>query len=77
LLFLPDFAILGRDQINGQILEDNFAMIQEFPGAVPEIPVSNVDMAAAYYESHLGFSKDWGGEDAESHKSPREAAESF
>ncbi len=34
----------------------------EFPGAVPEIPVSDVDKAAAYYESNLGFSIDWGGE---------------
>jgi predicted lactoylglutathione lyase len=38
-------------------------MKQDFPGAVPEIPVSNVDEAAAYYENCLGFSKDWGGED--------------
>jgi predicted lactoylglutathione lyase len=30
-----------------------------FPGAVPEVPVSNVDEAAAYYEA-LGFTKDWG-----------------
>jgi predicted lactoylglutathione lyase len=38
-------------------------MKQDFPGAVPEIPVSNVDEAAAYYANCLGFSKDWGGED--------------
>ena len=38
-------------------------MTQEFPGAIPEIPVSNVELAAAYYENHLGFSKDWGDED--------------
>jgi predicted lactoylglutathione lyase len=38
-------------------------MTQEFPGAIPEIPVSNVDLSTAYYENHLGFSKDWGGED--------------
>jgi uncharacterized glyoxalase superfamily protein PhnB len=29
----------------------------------PKIPVSNVDVAAAYYESHFGFRRDWGGED--------------
>jgi predicted lactoylglutathione lyase len=40
-------------------------MKSEFPGAVPEIPVSDIDMAAAYYESNLGFSIDWGGEDGE------------
>lgn len=34
----------------------------EFPSAVPEIPVSNLKKAAAYYESNLGFSIDWGGE---------------
>lgn len=38
-------------------------MNEEFPGAVPEIPVNNVDEAAAYYENCLGFLKDWGGED--------------
>ncbi len=38
------------------------AMKAEFPAAVPEIPVSDVDLAAAYYESSLGFSIDWGGE---------------
>ena len=34
----------------------------EFPGAVPEIPVSDLKKAAVYYESNLGFSIDWGGE---------------
>ena len=34
----------------------------EFPGAVPEIPVSDLSKAAEYYESNLGFSIDWGGE---------------
>jgi len=38
-------------------------MKQGFPGAVPEVPVSNVDVAAEYYKSRFGFSKDWGGED--------------
>jgi catechol 2,3-dioxygenase-like lactoylglutathione lyase family enzyme len=37
-------------------------MKSEFPGAVPEIPVKDVDKAAAYYKSKLGFSVDWGGE---------------
>lgn len=39
-------------------------MNSKFPGAVPEIPVVNVDQAAAYYENALGFSLDWGGEEA-------------
>lgn len=38
-------------------------MKSEFPGAVPEIPVSDVDRAAEYYVSKLGFSLDWGGEE--------------
>ncbi|WP_254560040.1 VOC family protein [Dyadobacter diqingensis] len=38
-------------------------MNPEFPAAVPEIPVSDLTSAAAYYERVLGFSIDWGGED--------------
>ena len=35
-------------------------MLTQFPQAVPEIPVTNVDAAAEYYASVLGFSVDWG-----------------
>ena len=35
-------------------------MRTQFPQAVPEIPVSNVDDAAQYYVRVLGFSFDWG-----------------
>lgn len=38
-------------------------MNAEFPAAVPEIPVSNMDQALDYYASKLGFSVDWGGVD--------------
>lgn len=38
-------------------------MKEEFPSAVPEMPVKNINRAAAYYEKCLGFTKDWGGED--------------
>jgi|SRR3970040_1464476 len=38
-------------------------MKNEFPGAVPEIPVSDIDKATAYYERNLGFNIDWGGEE--------------
>jgi predicted lactoylglutathione lyase len=38
-------------------------MNDTFPGAVPEIPVSDIDAAAAYYQDRLGFTLDWGGED--------------
>ena len=37
-------------------------MKSEFPGAVPEIPVTDIASAAAYYQN-LGFSLDWGGEE--------------
>jgi predicted lactoylglutathione lyase len=39
-------------------------MEDDFPGAVPEIPVSDVDAAAAYYKNQLGFSIDWSSEDS-------------
>ena len=36
-------------------------MSYEFPAAVPEIPVSDMNAALGYYEQKLGFSIDWGG----------------
>jgi uncharacterized glyoxalase superfamily protein PhnB len=38
-------------------------MTSEFPGAVPEIPVTDIATAAAYYEDNLGFTLDWIGEE--------------
>jgi uncharacterized glyoxalase superfamily protein PhnB len=38
-------------------------MPPEFPPAVPEVPVSAIAAAAAYYRERLGFVLDWGGED--------------
>jgi hypothetical protein len=35
----------------------------DFPGAVPEIPVRDINEAAAYCENNLGFTVDWGGEE--------------
>lgn len=35
-------------------------MPTRFPQAVPEIPVSNVEQAAEYYVTALGFTFDWG-----------------
>ena len=35
-------------------------MTTELPGAVPEIPVTNIDTAAEYYKNSLGFALDWG-----------------
>jgi uncharacterized glyoxalase superfamily protein PhnB len=37
-------------------------MKSEFPGPVPEIPVSDINKAAAYYQRNLGFTLDWGAE---------------
>ena len=34
-------------------------MQAKFPGAVPEIPVRDINEATAYYESKLGFTVDW------------------
>jgi predicted lactoylglutathione lyase len=33
----------------------------EFPAAVPEIPVTDMNAALDYYGSKLGFNIDWGG----------------
>lgn len=38
-------------------------MDHDFPGAVPEIPVSDIGTAAAYYQNQLGFSVDWSNEE--------------
>ena len=38
-------------------------MKSEFPGPVPEIPVSEITTAVAYYQRSLGFTLDWGGDD--------------
>ena len=37
-------------------------MSYELPGAIPEIPVDDLDAALAYYTRHLGFAHDWGGD---------------
>jgi uncharacterized glyoxalase superfamily protein PhnB len=38
-------------------------MNSEFPGPVPEIPVSDIDAAVDYYRRCLGFSLDWSDEE--------------
>lgn len=38
-------------------------MKNEFPAAVPEIPVTDMDQALDYYRRKLGFDIDWGGSD--------------
>ena len=35
--------------------------MNDFPSAVPEIPVSDMNGALYYYERRLGFNLDWGG----------------
>ena len=34
-------------------------MKSKFPGAVPEIPVTDLNNATAYYQNNLGFDLDW------------------
>jgi predicted lactoylglutathione lyase len=36
-------------------------MKHEFPAAVPEIPVTDMNAALDYYQYKLGFNLDWGG----------------
>ena len=36
-------------------------MKNEFPAAVPEMPVTDMNTALDYYENKLGFNIDWGG----------------
>lgn len=38
-------------------------MKHEFPAAVPEIPVTDMNQALDYYEHKLGFNIDWGAAD--------------
>ena len=38
-------------------------METEFPAAVPEIPVTDMNAALDYYAHKLGFNIDWGGAD--------------
>lgn len=38
-------------------------MKDEFPAAVPEIPVTDMNEALHYYQGKLGFNIDWGGAD--------------
>ena len=38
-------------------------MKPEFPPAVPEIPVSDINKAADYYQNKFGFKLDWVGEE--------------
>ena len=38
-------------------------MKHEFPAAVPEIPVTDINAALDYYQRKLGFEIDWGGAD--------------
>ena len=38
-------------------------MMNEFPAAVPEIPVTDMNAALDYYQHKLGFNVDWGGAD--------------
>ena len=38
-------------------------MNDQFPPAVPEVPVTDLNAALDYYQTNLGFDVDWGGAD--------------
>jgi predicted lactoylglutathione lyase len=38
-------------------------MKSDFPGAVPEVPVKDINKAVAYYQRSLGFNLDWSDEE--------------
>ena len=47
---------------NFKFIKKEIVMNLNFPGAVPEIPVSDMMKAIDYYEKNLGFGIDWGRE---------------
>ncbi|HEY1732362.1 MAG TPA: VOC family protein [Terriglobales bacterium] len=49
-------------------------MSPEFPSAVPEVPVDDVDRAVAYYVKHFGFKLDWRAQTVTSQGFPRATA---
>jgi len=52
-------------------------MHSDFPAAVPEIPVSDINKAAEYYVKNLGFKIDWGARMAGLRASRKGFAECF
>ena len=52
-------------------------MKNEFPAAVPEIPVTDMDAALHYYQAQLGFTLDWSGPTAGSLEFQRVTAGCF
>jgi len=52
-------------------------MKQEFPGAVPEIPVKDINEAAAYYENNLAFHSIGAARNLDLRESQRETAGCF
>jgi predicted lactoylglutathione lyase len=50
-----DAIVLGESNGRGAPMND------EFPAAVPEIPVTDMNQALDYYAGKLGFDVDWGG----------------
>ncbi len=49
----------------------------EFPDAVPEIPVRDINEAAAYYENNLGFTSIGAARNLDLQESQRETAGCF
>src|SRR5688572_27257395 len=46
-----------------RVTREEPSMKSTFPSSVPEIPVSDINTAAAYYQNNLGFTLDWRGEE--------------
>ena len=45
------------------IFDVNNKMAPSFPTPIPQIPVSDLEQAISFYQSHLGFALDWKYED--------------
>ena len=54
---------MARQSARAKSVNSSVATVMnaQFPAAVPEIPVSDIDAALHYYDRCLGFTIDWGG----------------
>jgi uncharacterized glyoxalase superfamily protein PhnB len=59
----PLIAALARAAYDAYANEEFVQMKSEFPAAVPEVPVTDMDAALDYYQTKFGFDRDWGGAD--------------
>src|SRR5262245_15771140 len=52
-----------KSQLKYILRDTRMINAHEFPAAVPEIPVTDMNAALDYYHDKLGFNVDWGGAD--------------